>query len=253
MSYIVCRNCKKFVKVNETAPLVFDKCENCGHTLEFAVDGRELQLILKGIEIPQISYHKICASCKSINPREAGVCLFCGSANFNLQYDLDSINKYKESLNLGQMSFPQEISSDEVVTTSLSNKGLYKILAVVLGIIDFFFIATIGLGLVIGNDTIPADVVGFINQNFSVLSLILVLALLISGFLAVFVLPKMTYRDSFKLSSVIGVIIGLLTLLVYRDITVIIIAVIGCAILTGIGGVLAEVIVHKVSGKLFGR
>lgn len=253
MSYIVCRNCKKFVKVNETAPLVFDKCENCGHTLEFATDERELQLILKGIEIPKISYHKICASCKSINPREAGACLFCGSTNFNLQYDIDSINKYRESLNIGQMPFPQEISPNEVVTTSLSNKGLYKILAVILGIIDFFFVTMIGLGLIIGNDTIPTDVVGFINQNFDVLSIILVLALLISGFLAVFILPKMTYKDSFKVSSIIGVIIGLLTLLVSTDITVIILAVVGCAILTGIGGVLAEVIVHKVSGKLFGR
>lgn len=69
MSFIVCRSCKKFVEVDEKLPLNFYKCENCGHTLEFAANETELKMILNDITLPEISYNKICASCNSLNPR----------------------------------------------------------------------------------------------------------------------------------------------------------------------------------------
>ena len=49
MSFIVCRSCKKFVEVDEKLPLNFYKCENCGHTLEFAANETELKMKPKDV------------------------------------------------------------------------------------------------------------------------------------------------------------------------------------------------------------
>lgn len=250
MNYIVCRNCKRVIEVKENTPLVFDKCENCGHTLEFAADNRDLQFILNDVEVPKIAYHKICAKCKSLNPRETGACLFCGSTSFKYQYDLDSLNKYKNSLNLNQM---QMTNMSDNYQQSISNNWLYRILALILGIIDFFFVVMIGLGLIIGDGPLPTDSMTFIMQHLNMMMIVLIVALFVSGFLSIFILPKMKYKDSFMLSGLLGLIIGLITIITTTDILVIIPSMVLCAIITGIGGLVAQFIVHKIIGRFFGR
>lgn len=252
MSYIVCRNCKKFVKVNENEPLVFDKCKNCGHILEYATDERELQFILKGIEIPKVSYHKVCTKCKSLNPRETGACLFCGSREFQVQYDLESVNKYRESLGMGQIQVTPELLQQQTTQSQVNstNNWLYKILSIVLGLIDFFLVITIGLGLIIKDGAIPTDYLAFAQQNLEVLSIVVIIALLVAGFMSVFVLPKTSYVDSFRSSSIIGLLLGLSTVMVSKDVLVIGLSIVLCAVITGIGGVLAEVLVHKIINKM---
>lgn len=260
MSYVVCRNCKRFVRVNENAPLVFDKCENCGHTLEFASDEQELQLILKGINLPEVSYHKVCSVCKSINPRETGSCLYCGSTKFQLQYDLNSLKQYQDSINNINRTYINQEGSNQFPNQQIrinpqiaSVSWTFRLISVVLGIIDFFFFALIGVGFIIGDETIPsttATMMPFIMQNIQSLTIVLIASLIIAGILSVFVLPRMSYRQSFQNSSLIGIVVGLITLAVSKNITVIVVAVIGCGLVTGFGGLIGEVIVQQLSKRL---
>lgn len=261
MSYVVCRNCKRFVRVNDNAPLVFDKCENCGHTLEFASDEQELQLILKNINLPKVSYHKVCSVCKSINPRETGACLYCGSTKFQLQYDLDSLRQYQESINninrtyTNQEGSNQQFPNQQIIINPqvASVSWVFRLISVVLGIIDFFFFALIGVGFIVGDKTIPSTTVAmmpFIMQNMQSLTIVLIASLIIAGILSVFVLPRMSYRQSFQNSSLIGIIVGLITLAVSKNITVIIGAVIVCGLVTGFGGLIGEMIVQQLSKRL---
>ncbi|WP_455646182.1 hypothetical protein [Methanosphaera sp.] len=260
MSYIVCRNCKRFIKVNENMPLVFDKCENCGHTLEFACDEQELQFILRGIDLPQVSYNKICSKCKSINPRETGSCLYCGSTDFQLQYDMESIQKYNESINrLSGNSGDQQVQGQPQIiinSQNVSPNWLFRIIALIIGVIDFFFFSFVGLGFIIDENTIPTTtegMVSFVTQNLEPIMLVIIASLLIAGILAMFILPKMSYKDSFQTSSLIGVVVGLITLMVSRDIAVVVISIVMCAIITGIGGLVGELLVQKVFRRLGSR
>ena len=83
--------------------------------------------------------------------------------------------------------------------------------------------------------------------------IVLIVALFVSGFLSIFILPKMKYKDSFMLSGLLGLIIGLITIITTTDILVIIPSMVLCAIITGIGGLVAQFIVHKIIGRFFGR
>ncbi|RAP44643.1 hypothetical protein [uncultured Methanosphaera sp.] len=256
MSYIVCPNCKRFVKVNDSAPLAFDKCENCGHVLEFAADEQELQFILRGIELPKISYYKICSNCKSVNPRETGTCLYCGGTRFQLQYDMDSVNKYNQSIrNMAGVSSTdsQQNNTHQFSYTSqgdIHTNWLFRVVAMILGVIDFFFFALVGLGFIVDESNLPsstAEIMTFVSQNMESLMIILVGSLLIAGILAVFILPRMSYKDSFTTSSTIGLIIGIITITVSRDVLVILSSIVVCGIITGIGGVIGEFIVQKLT------
>lgn len=252
MSFIVCRNCKKFVKVDVNVPLNFDKCQNCGNTLEFAGDSNDLNYIINDIEIPKVSSNKICASCHSINPRETGTCLFCGSSSFLLQYDADSVNKYNKSV-----SDIQERGNAIIIQTSNNVTRIpffVKVISIVMGLVDFFFFAFVGLQLTIDLSAIsslnPADVIAYITPHANNITLVIVASLLLSGILATFIIPKISYKQAFKLTSVIGIIIGLSTLYLNMGIGVLIASIIFCGLFTGLGGLIGEAVVHFLLSKL---
>lgn len=247
MSYIVCRNCKKFVIADESVPLNFDKCQNCGHTLEYACDDNELNCIVHDVEMPKIAYQKICASCNSINPRQTGMCLFCGSTSFFLQYESDSINQFNKSIEA------LENNPDLKVKVNVQPNLTYvflKILSIIVGLFDFFFFFAIGIEYTLGLANVEKNPLAMVTQNYVTVSLILVLSLLISGFLISFVLPRVSFKESFKISSIVGILIGLSTILVVKDIPMVILAVLLCGFLSGMGGFLGELIVHKILGRM---
>lgn len=247
MSYIVCRNCKNVVIADESQPLNFDKCHNCGHVLEYAGDDNELNCIMNNIEIPKVAYHKICASCHSLNPRQTGMCLFCGSTGFLLQYDANSVNQYNRSIeNLAD--------NPEVVVRVYNQRNManlfLKILSVVVGLFDFLFFFAIGLEFTVGLSNVEKNPMLIASQNFVTISLILVLSLLLAGFLISFVLPRVSYKDSFKLSSMVGIIVGLSTILVVKDISMIVLAILFCGFLSGLGGLMGELLIHKILNRI---
>lgn len=252
MNYIVCRNCKHFSQVNANVPLNFDKCENCGHTLEFAGDERELQFILRDIELPKVSYNKVCSVCKSANPRETGACLYCGSTSFQLQYDLDSINKYQQSLNNLDENNKEFIKQEVTVNQSSMSMGwIFKIFSVFIGLIDFLLFASLGIELFIGDvNLLSTNPMIFAQQYFNEILLITVCSLLIAGILAIFVLPKMSYKNSFLTSAMIGVIIGVITGILSKSLLVFVMGAILFGILTGIGGLIGEVLVRKLIRRI---
>ncbi len=250
MSYIVCPNCRRVVEVSLDEPIEFDKCGECGHTCELAVDDQELQLLLQGIHIPSISYQKVCANCHSVNPRQTGLCLYCGGKNFHLQYDQESIRNYNQQMsNIRIMGVPNQTGNRQA---NMASSGMYKVLAVFMGLIDFFFFASIGLEYVIGGQSLPSTteaLMPFITANFVSLMLILIIALLLSGILCVFVLPKMNFSDSFKVSSVVGIVVGVVSILASRSIIVLILAILICGACSGVGGLIGEVFVHFLADR----
>ena len=248
MSFIVCRNCKKFVKVDEKQPLNFDKCDNCGHTLEFAGNDTELNLMLNDVIIPEISYQKVCASCNSLNPRETGACLYCGSTNLRLQYDMESIH---EQQNVEYVNPEEPINTRTIIIhagTGFSPKNslLFRLFSLLIGLIDFFFFSLLGIQLILGNSELPADLMAFATQNLYPLTAVIVISLILAGMMSVMIIPKMSYRDSLEISSSIGLIVGLVTLLASKDIVAVLISVVICSLLSGIGGVIGEFIIHKI-------
>lgn len=274
MSYVVCRNCKRFVQVNPYAPLSFDKCTNCGHTLEYASSPTELQLLLHGIEMPEVSYKKVCSVCKSENPREVGSCMYCGATDFNLKYDEDSIRKYNESMMKAQsMQFNQQQGEAQQqdqssISPNMQNTGsstqiiinpeikpdkskqfLFGVISVIMGFIDFIFFITLGLFMIAGDNlpTTTEAIIPFVTQNLASLSIVVVVSLLLAGLVPIFILPRMSYKSSFKMSAIIGVVIGVCTLFVGYDVLTCIFTMIIAAILTGVGGVIGEFIVHRLT------
>ncbi len=253
MCYIVCPNCKRVVQISLDQPVQFDKCGECGHTCELAVDDQELQLLLQGIHLPTVAYRKICAKCHSVNPRQTGICLFCGGRNFHLQYDPQSIANYnKEMKNVRIVRGPNGVPG----RANMASTGMYKVLAIFMGLIDFFFFASIGLEYVIGDQALPSTteaIAPFISANFTSLLIVLVIALLLAGIISVFVLPRMKFRDAFQMSAVIGIIVGVFTILVSRDIFIVIISIIACGAVSGIGGLIGESLMHLLSRRLGNR
>lgn len=252
MSFIVCRNCKRFVQVDVNMPLNFDKCQNCGHVLEFAGDDKDLNYIINDIDVPKISYNKICASCNSINPRETGSCLFCGSNSFHLQYDEDSVNRYNKSVN-----DMQERGSAVIIQTGSNVTKLpffIKLISVAIGLVDFFFFAYVGLQFTIDLSSVTSlsqtELLAYLSPYATNLTMVLVGSLLLSGILATFVIPKISYKQAFRLTSVIGILIGLSTLYLHMGISIIVTAIIFCGLFTGIGGIVGEAIVHYLISKL---
>ncbi|AWX32527.1 hypothetical protein [Methanosphaera sp. BMS] len=247
MSYIVCRNCKNVVIPDESQPLNFDKCHNCGHVLEYARDNTELNCIMNNIEIPKIAYHKICAKCHSLNPRQTGMCLFCGSTRFLLQYDANSVNNYNKSI--------ENLSDNPEMVVMVHNQHnlaslFLKILSVIVGLFDFLFFFAIGIEYTLGLANVQKNPMLAVSQNYATISLILVLSLLLAGFLISFVLPRVSYKDSFKLSSLVGIIVGLSTVLVVKDIPMMLIAILFCGFLSGLGGFIGELLVHKILNRM---
>ena len=251
MSYIVCRSCKKFVEVDEKLPLSFDKCDNCGHTLEFAVNDMELKMILNDVIIPEVSYNKVCSSCHSLNPRETGACLHCGSTNLHLQYDLDSIpnfngfdlNKNNDSNNT------QAIIIQARPTFSPRNSLLFRLFSLMIGLIDFFFFSLIGIQFIMGSSEIPSNLMAFATQNMYPLMGVICLSLVLSGIMSVMIIPSMSYKDSMEISSSVGIVVGLITLIASKDLITVIISIIFCSILSGIGGLIGEFIIHKLTNR----
>lgn len=251
MSFIVCRSCKRFVEVDEKLPLNFDKCDNCGHTLEFAVNDMELKMILNDLVIPEISYNKICASCHSLNPRETGACLHCGSTNLQLQYDLDSIP------NLNSLNLDGKNDLDNTPTVIIQarpavtprNSLLFRLFSLMIGLVDFFFFALIGIQFILGSSELPSNMMAFATQNMYSLSAVICLSLVLAGLMSVMIIPRMSYKDSMEMSSSVGIVVGLVTLLATKDLVTVIISIIFCSILSGIGGLIGEFIIHKLTGR----
>lgn len=247
MSYIVCRNCKKFVTADESRPLNFDKCQNCGHVLEYACDDNELNCIVHNIEMPKVAYHKICTTCSSLNPRQTGMCLFCGSTTFLLQYDTNSVNRYNKSVE--ELNNNADLVVKVYDQRNMANFFL-RLLSVIVGLFDFLFFFAIGLEYTIGLANVEKNPMMIATQNFATISTILVISLVLAGFLISFVLPRVSYRDSFKMASIVGIIVGLSTILVVKDIAMIILAIAFCGILSGLGGLVGELLVHKILNRM---
>ncbi len=255
MSYIVCRNCKKFIEVDESRPLNFDKCENCGHTLEFACNNTELQMMLNDVLIPQISYNKVCASCHSVNPKETASCLHCGSTNLQLQYDLESIQQYQnDKQNMGidaiNMGNTRTIIIKSGENFSPKNSIIVRIFSLIIGLVDFFFFSLIGIQYILGSSELPSDVMAFATQNMYSLTLVISVALVLSGLMSVMIIPRMSYRDSVETASTLGIVVGLITLIAAKDLLTVIVAIVLCTILTSIGGLIGEFIIHKLTRRL---
>lgn len=248
MSYIVCRNCKKFVEVDEKVPLNFDKCDNCNHTLEFASNETELKMMLNNIVIPKVSYNKICASCNSPNPRETAACLHCGSTNLRLEYDLDSLRE------VPQMPFPENLNEGGNTRTIIIQAGpafspkhnlIFRAFSLLVGLIDFFFFSLLGIQLILGSSELPTDIMAFVTQHMYPLMAVIGLSLILAGIMSVMIVPKMSYKDSLETSSTLGIVVGLITLLATRDIITVIVSIVFCSILAGVGGLIGEFILHK--------
>lgn len=251
MSYIVCRNCKNFVEVDEKVPLNFDKCNNCGHTLEFASNDAELNMMLNNIIIPKLSYNKICASCNSSNPRETAACLHCGSTNLRLEYDLDSINDTQ------QIPFTENLNEEGNTRTIIIRAGsfspknslIFRAFSLLVGLIDFFFFSLLGIQLILGSSELPSDVMAFATQNMYPLMGVIGISLILAGIMSVMIIPRMSYKDSLQTSSTLGVVVGLITLLATRDIVTVIVSIVFCSILAGVGGLIGEFILHKLISR----
>lgn len=251
MSYIVCRNCKKFIKVDETIPLSFDKCENCGHILEFVANDNELGMVLNDIQMPKISDQKICLACNSLNPRETGACLHCGSTNLHFKYDVESFQDFQESSGIVTDIDFSEPNKTIIIQAnpkfSPKNSFIFRIFSLIIGLIDFFFFSFVGLQLILGTSEIPSDVMAFATQNLYPLMLIISVSLVLAGLMSVLIIPKMSYRDSLVTSSTIGVVVGLITLLASKDLVTLVVSILVCTFLTGIGGLIGEYIIHRLT------
>ncbi len=221
--------------------------------LKFAKDETELKFLLSGIEMPEVSYEKVCKSCKSENPRQTGACLYCGSTDFALKLDEDSVKRYNQSMQNAQNI--KIITPGQNAQASLSGPGriIFYIISLFIGFIDFLFFSMIGVSMVLGNTPMPETteaIMAFATQNMTSLSIVVVASLLLSGIFAVFVLPSMSYKSSFKLAVAIGLLIGLAIMFMSGNILYGFISMLLCAVLTGIGGVIGEFIVHKLNKLL---
>ncbi|MCD7781362.1 MAG: hypothetical protein LUG89_01500 [Methanosphaera sp.] len=258
MSYIVCPKCKHYHRVNENTPLVYDKCENCGETYEFVGDDQELRLMLQGKCMPKISYKKRCDKCRSINPKETGACLYCGSTSFNYVMDNSSGNAYQQVIrkiqdpNVKAEDIINDPMADQVMMNYVRTSNIYKAMSIIIGLMDFFFFITIGMTFLFDINTLPTTVesaLPFILENQVRLICLLLGSLVLSGFICSFMQPRMNYSSSFKVAAIIGIIIGLFTLSLSMDIVLTIMVMVMCGIITGVGGVFGELIVHKLSRK----
>lgn len=253
MSYIVCRNCKNYEEVDDNQPLNFYKCTNCGHTLEFAGDNTELHFILQDVQFPKLNYNKICLNCNSTNPREAVACLHCGSSDLQFQYDFDSFDGF-EGMTFGQggENFQSDVQPRIIikqVNVSPTSNLLFRLISLIVGLIDFFFFTMIGIQFVLGSSEVPADVFAFVSQNLYSIMIIICVSLILSGLLSILVFPRMSYGDAVKTSSTIGVIVGLSTILVSKNLLVIIVAMVFCTLFSSLGGLIGEFLIHKIFSK----
>ncbi|RAP49791.1 MAG: hypothetical protein BZ136_02800 [Methanosphaera sp. rholeuAM74] len=250
MSYIVCRNCKNYTQVDANAPLVFDKCENCGHTLEFAENDKALQFVLKDIELPKVAYHKICSNCNALNPRETATCMFCGNSSFLLQYDVESVNKYNDRLNdLKDDPSVVVINNPDNPRLSYDNKWYHKLFATVMGIVDFFMFFIIGIQLTIGELPDTANLMGVVTANMYPLISVVLLSLLFAGVLSVFILPKLDLRDAVTVSASVGLVIGFSTLLVNSFILVALTTLL-FGFISALGGLISHVLLRSLVKRI---
>lgn len=245
MGFIACTQCKKFLRVPDNAPLNFDKCQNCGHTLEFASDEQELNLIMSGIQMPKIKYEKVCSKCNSVNPTETGMCLFCGSSDFQIQYNPESVQSYNQkilnNINYGNVNVEEESAKIRKFTL------IIKIFAVIIGLIDFLFFFLLGFQFTIGLNSISEKMFMISNPHFLTVVLILIVSLLLSGLFVSFVLPRISYNESFKTASLIGTIVGIAYCYFSSNIIHILAVIILATLITGIGGLIGEMLIHKLS------
>lgn len=244
MSYLACRKCKKFHVISAENPLSFDKCENCGGILEFAGNKRELQFILNNIEMPKITYDKICTACKSKNPRETGTCLYCGNSQFMLHYDENSINNFNVAM--------QKISVNNSNNTKLNSKKPNRIgnilLSLIIGITDFIFLTILGINLVLGEVT--SVNMELIQAHFVPLSIVVFLSLFIAGILSIFVIPKSNYKQSFLISALIGMFVGASCGIISSNIMIALGGLILFGAVSGFGGIIGSLLIKKLSKKM---
>ncbi len=247
----MCPNCKNYVEVDEKLPLSFDKCEKCGHLLEFADNETELKMLLNGIVLPKLSYNKICFSCHSLNPRETGACLHCGSTDLHMQYDLDSIPDFANFANdqTNDSNNTQTIIIQAGPQFSPKNSLLFRMFSLLIGLVDFFFFSLLGIQLILGSSELPKDVMAFATQNMYPLTGVICLSLILAGLMSVLIIPRMSYKDSMEISSSVGMVVGLVTLIATKDLMTVILSVILCSLLSGIGGLIGEFIIHKLTRR----
>lgn len=67
--------------------------------------------------------------------------------------------------------------------------------------------------------------------------------------MSVMIIPRMSYKDSMEISSSIGIVVGLITFIATKDLYTVILSIIFCSILSGIGGLIGEFIIHKLSSR----
>lgn len=118
-----------------------------------------------------------------------------------------------------------------------------------IGLVDFFFFSLIGIQLVLGSAELPADVMAFATQNMYPLMAVICTSLILAGIMSVMIIPRMSYKDSMEISSSIGIVVGLITFIATKDLYTVILSIIFCSILSGIGGLIGEFIIHKLSSR----
>lgn len=251
MSFIVCRSCKNYVAVDENLPLSFDKCEKCGHVLEYAANENELRMILNDVVIPKLSDNKICFSCKSINPRQTGACLHCGSTDLHMQYDLNSFPEFHNFNNnqAGDSNNTQTIIIQASPQFTPKNSIIFRLFSLLIGLVDFFFFSLLGIQLILGSSELPKDVMAFAVQHMYPLMGVICLSLILAGIMSVLIIPRMSYRDSMEISSSVGMVVGLVTLLASKNLITVIVSIVLCSLLSGIGGLIGEFIIHKLTRR----
>jgi len=89
----------------------------------------------------------------------------------------------------------------------------------------------------------------FATQNMYPLMGVICLSLILAGIMSVMIIPRMSYRDSMEISSSVGLVVGLVTLLASKDLLTVIISVVLCSLLSGIGGLIGEYIIHKLTRR----
>ncbi|WP_323735403.1 hypothetical protein PXD04_05695 [Methanosphaera sp. ISO3-F5] len=219
--------------------------------MEFVPNNTELNMVLNNIHIPKVSYNKICLSCNSMNPRETGACLHCGSTNLHFQYDLNSFQDFQKSTGLvSDIDFSDSNKTIIIQANpnfSPKNSILFRIFSLIIGLIDFFFFSLVGFQFILGSSELPTDIMAFATQNISSLMLIISVSLILSGIMSVLIIPKMSYKDSLTTASTVGVVVGLITLFASKDLLTLIVSIVICTILTGIGGLIGEYIIHRLT------
>jgi len=168
-----------------------------------------------------------------------------------MQYDLNSFPEFAKFNNnqANDSNNTQTIIIQASPQFTPKNSLLFRLFSLLIGLVDFFFFSLLGVQLILGSSELPSDVMAFATQNMYPLMGVICLSLILAGIMSVMIIPRMSYRDSMEISSSVGLVVGLVTLLASKDLLTVIISVVLCSLLSGIGGLIGEYIIHKLTRR----